>query len=109
MPIILSQEKSFYFILCIVKSQVITIIGEECRDLFRISRSWVPLMNKSQKIVGALVGAPILDLKNRGCLAPLAPTLKRTLEGASLHVASSQFYLSHQYLLSGMSDRSPYG
>ena len=29
------------------------------RGLFRISRSWVPLINESQKIVGA----PILDLE----------------------------------------------
>ena len=49
------------------------------RGLFRISRPWVPLLSKSQKIVGALVGAPVLDLKNRGCLAPMAPTLKRPL------------------------------
>ena len=31
------------------------------------------------KIVGALLGAPILDLKNLGCLAPVAPTPKRPM------------------------------
>ena len=43
------------------------------------SRSWVPLLNKSQNIVGALVGAPVLISKNRVCLAPMVPTLKRPL------------------------------
>ena len=41
----------------------------------RISRSWVPLINKSQKFVGA----PVSNLKNRGCVAFSAPTLKRPL------------------------------
>ena len=49
-----------------------------------ISRSWVPLLNKSQKIVGALVGAPVLISKNRGCLAPMAPMLKRPLQNQEL-------------------------
>ena len=39
----------------------------------------VPFISKSQKIMGTPVGAPILDLKNRGCLAPMAPTLMRPL------------------------------
>ena len=30
--------------------------------------------------MGALVGAPVLYLKNRECLAPMAPTLKRPLD-----------------------------
>ena len=49
----------------------------------------MPLLGKSQKIVGALVGAPVLDLKNRGCLAPMAPTLKRPLK-SSFYKAGAQ-------------------
>ena len=51
-----------------------------CWGFFRISRSWVSIINKSQKILGALVGALmgalLLDLRNRECQAPMAPTLK---------------------------------
>ena len=39
--------------------------------------TWMPLINKSQKTLSALVGTPVLDLKNRGCLAPMVPMLKR--------------------------------
>ena len=41
--------------------------------------------------MGALVGAPVLDLKNRGCLAPMAPTLKRPLK-CGFSALFSQFF-----------------
>ena len=34
-----------------------------CRGLYWIPRLWVPLINEFQKIVGALLGAPVLDQK----------------------------------------------
>ena len=77
----------WYFITLGVKNEVTVVHPplQLCRDLVRISRSWVPLINTTQ-ILGVLVGAPLLDLKNRGCLAPMAPTLKRPLIDASLFI-----------------------
>ena len=66
--------------LCSISCSNFTKTSFMSRGLFKISRPWVPLLSKSQKIVGALMGAPVLDLKNRGCLAPMAPTLKRPLK-----------------------------
>ena len=59
------------------------------RGLVRISRSWVPLIMKSKKILGSSVGALVLDLKICGCLAPIAQMLKRTL-----HISTQNAHLS---------------
>ena len=60
-----------------ISISITKVLKNQFLIIYLLSR--VPFISKSQKIMGSPVGAPILDLKNRGCLAPMALTLRRSL------------------------------